>query len=173
MAKLNRSQRQLFARRLTGLTNPALALWFCAKPLIIIEKNGEGSFRGAFPPPVLPQQNFSPLSGRPKKRVVSKGFAGAAGDCHLCRAACFVLSLACFSESWGLRQFSTQLVNSMFPRACAAAGRVPVRERDRYAEGSSNVPRRLPVPGLNPRIRRYPRRQKTVHSGGVPDEFVG
>jgi hypothetical protein len=58
----------------------------------------------------LTPEKFSPLVPRPKKRVVSKGLAGMAGhrDSSLKRSS--VLSLACFSEGWGLRGFSPQLM---------------------------------------------------------------
>jgi hypothetical protein len=61
------------------------------------------------PPPVAAAWNFSRPTLPPEKRVVSKGFAGAAGYCTARLDADFSLSAARFSGSWVLRQFSTQL----------------------------------------------------------------
>jgi hypothetical protein len=79
------------------------------KPLKWHSKNGDGSFRGPFAPPVALTETFSLPIRQPKKRVISKALTGWSGYRPRSLRPIFPLFLAVFSAGWELHQFSTQL----------------------------------------------------------------
>ena len=109
-----------------------------------------------------PRKLSPPIRAR-EKRVISKALTEWAEYRPRRLRPIFPLSSAVFSAGWELRQFSTQLVISMFSMACGTAGRVPVRKRDCYAERSANVPT-CPPPRRSSRPTPHRRSMEARHS---------
>ena len=103
------------------------------------QKNGDGSFRGPFAPPVATPGTFSLRRRAPENRVTSKALTEWAGYRPGRLRPILPLSLALFSGGWELRQFSTQLGFSVKSSLSGRRNSAEFESATGCRKGSENV----------------------------------
>ena len=122
-------------------------------------------------PPVEPPGTFSSPRRVREKHVISKALTERAEYRPLPLMPVFPLSSAVFSAGWELRQFSTQLVISIFSMGCGTAAGYQFENAIAKRNVLQTFPRGRLLGdslGTHPRVGRDLRRRKTVQSGGEP-----